>query len=603
MKSLIAVLVLCGAAQAQVLTGSLVGNVTDASGAGVPGAAVKITQVETNEARRSATNESGAFSFPAIPAGTYAVEVQKTGFQAAVQRDIVVRANTSVRADFGLQVGTVSQNVEVTAAAALLQTEGADVRAEIGTKMLEDMPLPPGRNFQNLLVNVPGITPPVNANSARSLTYMANGVNRAANVMTIDGASVESTWLQQVSAYVPGLESIEVVNVESNTYDAAQGFAGGAAVNVQVKSGTNQFHGSAFEYNFNNAMIARPFFLPANQPNPKSILNDFGGTIGGPIKRNKLFFFGSYDGILTRQNANGYYTVPTAAIKAGDMSADPTAIYDPNTGTATGTGRTPFPGNKIPAAQISPIAAQIAQLTPLPNVPGNLLANNYFADAPYEQNRYTTDAKMTYNVTDKLNLGVRFGWLHFYMDDPPAFGALGGPQLGSTGGAEGIGTGNVFSNTVTANYVVSPRLVIDGYFGYTLQDSNQEPPGLSQNVGLDVLHIPGTNGTNPAEGGWPAFSVSSYTALGNGSTVPFYFHNGNYQYVANGNWTNGSHTVRFGVDTLKKNLNMFQELNQASGSFTFANGITGLNGGPAQNQYNSYAAFLLGLSSSISKGE
>lgn len=608
MKSLIAVLMLCAAAQAQVLTGSLVGNVTDASGAAVPGASVKITQTETNEARQSATNESGAFSFPAIPAGTYAVEVQKSGFQAAVERGIVVRANTSVRADFALQVGTVSQNVEVTAASALLQTEGADVRAEIGTKMLEDMPLPPGRNFQNLLVNVPGITPPVNANSvsanpARSLTYMANGVTRAANVMTIDGASVESTWLQQVSAYVPGLEAIEVVNVESNTYDAAQGFAGGAAVNVQVKSGTNQFHGSAFEYNFNNAMIARPFFLPANQPNPKSILNDFGGTIGGPIKRNKLFFFGSYDGILTRQNANGYYTVPTAAIKAGDMSADPTAIYDPNTGTASGTGRTPFPGNKIPAAQISPIAAQIAQLTPLPNVPGNLLANNYFSDAPYQQNRYTTDAKATYNVTDKLNLGVRFGWLHFYMDDPPAFGALGGPQLGSTGGAEGIGTGNVFSNTVTANYVVSPRLVVDGYFGYTLQDSNQEPPGLSQNVGLDTLHIPGTNGTNPAEGGWPAFSISSYTALGNGSTVPFYFHNGNYQYVANGNWTNGSHTVRFGVDTLKKNLNMFQELNQASGSFSFANGITGLSGGPAQNQYNSYAAFLLGLPSSIAKGE
>jgi Carboxypeptidase regulatory-like domain/TonB dependent receptor len=609
MKSMMLIAALCAMpAYSQVLTGSLVGNVTDASGAAVPGAAVKITQVETNEARQGATNDSGAFSFPAIPAGTYNVEVQKSGFQAAVERGIVVRANTAVRADFALQVGTVSQNVEVTAAAALLQTEGADVRAEIGTKTLEDMPLPPGRNFQNLLINVPGVTPPVNANSvsanpARSLTYMANGVNRSGNVMTIDGASVESTWLQQVSAYVPGLEAIEVVNVESNTYDAAQGFAGGAAVNVQVKSGTNQWHGSAFEYNFNNAMIARPFFLPANQPNPKSILNDFGGTYGGPLKRNKLFFFGSYDGILTRQNANGYYTVPTAAIKAGDMSADPLAIYDPGTGTASGTGRTPFPGNQIPAGRISPIAQQIAALTPLPNVPGNLLANNYFSDAPYQQNRDTTDAKVTYNATDKLNLGVRFGWLHFYMDDPPAFGALGGPQLGSTGGAEGIGTGNVFSNTVTANYVVSPRLVIDGYFGYTLQDSNQEPPGLSQNVGLDVLKIPGTNGTNPAEGGWPAFSVSSYTALGNGSTVPFYFHNGNYQYVANGNWTNGSHTVRFGVDTLKKNLDMFQELNQASGSFTFANGVTGLSGGPAQNQYNSYAGFLLGLPTSIAKGE
>jgi len=370
-----------------------------------------------------------------------------------------------------------------------------------------------------------------------------------------------------------------------------------------VKSGTNQIHGSAFEYNFNNGMIARPFFLPVTSPNPKSILNNWGGTLGGPIKKNKLFYFVSYDGNFTRQNASGYYTVPTAAIRSGDMSADPTAIYDPSTGTASGTGRTPFPGNIIPAGRISPIAQKIANLTPLPNVPGNLLANNYFADGPYKQNRDTTDAKVTYNATDKLNFGVRFGWLHYYMDDPPAFGAIGGPQLGSTGGAEGIGSGNVFSNTATVNYVVSPRFVIDGYFGYTLQDSNQEPPGLNQNVGLQLLGIPGTNGSNPAEGGWPAFSISSYTALGNQSTVPFYFHNGNYQYVANGNWTNGSHTIRFGVDTLRKELNMFQELNAASGSFSFSNGTTGLSGGPVQNQYNSYASFLLGLASTISKGE
>jgi hypothetical protein len=594
--------------KAQALYGSLVGNVTDASSASVPGANVKITQIETNESRESATNGAGVFSFPSIPAGTYTVEVRKTGFQTALQRQIVVRSNSVVRADAALQVGTVSQNIEVTSAAAALQTDGADVRAEISSKTLEDTPLPPGRNFQNMLITVPGITPPQNANSvsanpARSLAFQASGVTRSGNVMTIDGANVESTWIQEVAAYVPSLEAIEVVNVAANSYDAAQGFAGGAAVNVQVKSGTNQIHGSAFEYNFNNAMIARPFFLPATSPNPKSILNNFGGTVGGPIKKNKLFYFLSYDGNLTRQNASGYYTVPTAAIKSGDESADPTAIYDPATGAANGTGRTIFPGNIIPANRISSIAQKIVALTPLPNVPGNLLANNYFADGPYTQNRNTTDAKVTYNITDKLNLGVRFGWLNYIMNDPPAFGALGGPQLGSTGGAEGAGTGNVFSNTVTANYAVTPRFVIDGYFGYTLQDSNQEPPGLSQNIGSDVLGIPGTNGTNPAEGGWPAFSVSSYTALGNQSTVPFYFHNSNYQTVANGNWTNGTHTIRFGVDTLKKDLNMFQELNQASGSFSFAPGLTGLSGGPAQNQYNSYAAFLLGDASTIAKGE
>ena len=606
--SLLFLLLTPGSSHCQDLFGSLIGNVTDPSHAAIGGASVRITNAGTGEVRATQTSSSGLYSFPSISTGRYTVEIGMQGFETVKQQDIAIGNGDAVRIDVVLPVGTKAETVEVTSESEVLQTEGADIRAEIVSKTLQDTPLPPGRNFQNLLVTVPGITPPINSNSvsanpARSLAYMANGASRSGNVMTVDGASVESTWLQQVSSYVPGLEAIEVVNVASNSYDAAQGFAGGAAVNVQVKSGTNQIHGSGFEYNFNNAMIAHPFFLPAGQPNPKSIVNDFGGTLGGPIVRNRLFYFLSYNAILTRQNASGYYTVPTAAIKSGDESASPVAIYDPATGTISGTGRTPFAGNIVPQSRISPIAAKIASMTPLPNLPESLLANNYFADGPYEQDRGTTDAKVTYRASDKLNFGVRFGWLHFRMNDPAAFGDMGGPQLGSTGGAEGIGLGNVFSNTVTANYVFNPRFVIDGYFGYTLLDSNQEPPGMNQNVGLDVLGIPGTNGTNPAEGGWPAFSVSSYTALGNQSTVPFYFHNGNSQYVASGNWTNGAHTVRFGVDTLRKQLDMFQELNQASGSFSFSGGLTGLSGGPAQNQYNSYAAFLLGLASTAAKGE
>jgi hypothetical protein len=594
-------------AHSQVLYGSLVGNVTDPSSAGVFGAIVRITQLETNQSRQTQTSDTGIYSFPAIPAGAYAVEVRKSGFQTATRQEVAVRNNSVVRVDFTLLVGTLTENIQVTAEAAALQTDGADVRAEIAPKALENLPVPPGRNFQNLLVMVPGVTPPQNANSvsanpARSLAFMAGGVERSGNVMTIDGASVESTWLQQIAAYVPSLESVEIVNVETNSFDAAQGFAGGAAVNVQVKGGSNQIHGSAFEYNFNNAMTAKPFFLPSGQPNPKSILNQFGGTVGGPIKRQKLFYFLSYDGALTRQNASAYGTVPTAAIRSGNMSGSTTAIYDPQTGQLNGTGRTPFPGNLIPPSQIDPIAQKIVNLTPLPTFP-NLLANNYYASAPYSYTRDTTDAKVNYNVSAKLNLSARFGWIKYSMDDPPMFGALGGSPVSSAGGAAGLGHGNVFSNTVSGNYLLSAHFIVDAYFGYTLLDSNVEPPGLDRNVGLDILGIPGTNGPSRSAGGWPGFSVSSYSALGNQSTVPFYFHNGNYQYVASANWTNGAHTFRFGVDTLCKELNMFQELNQASGTFSFGPGTTGLSGGPSQNQYNSYASFLLGRPSSLAKGE
>jgi hypothetical protein len=397
------------------------------------------------------------------------------------------------------------------------------------------------------------------------------------------------------------MEAVETVNVVTNSFDAAQGFAGGAAVNVQVKSGGNQIHGSAFEYNFNNAMIAKPFFLPTGQPNPKSILNQFGGTVGGPIKKEKLFYFLSQDESLTRQNASVYGTVPTAAMTTGNMSGSTTPIYDPSTGQLNGTGRTTFPGNLIPQSRIDPIVQKIVNLTPPPTFP-SLLANNYYASAPYSFSRDTTDAKVNYYINDKLNISARFGWLKYTMDDPPMFGALGGTPVSSAGGAEGHGYGNVFSDTVSGNYMISNRLIVNAYFGYTLLDSNTEPPGLDQKVGLDVLGIPGTNGPSLAEGGWPAFAVSSFSALGNQSIVPSYFHNANRQYVANANWTNGAHSVRFGVDTLRKDLDMFQGSQQLSGSFSFSPGTTGLSGGPSQNQYNSYAAFLLGLPSTIAKG-
>ena len=294
--SLLFLLLTPGSSHCQDLFGSLIGNVTDPSHAAIGGASVRITNAGTGEVRATQTSSSGLYSFPSISTGRYTVEIGMQGFETVKQQDIAIRNGDAVRIDVVLPVGTKAEAVDVTSESEVLQTEGADIRAEIVSKTLQDTPLPPGRNFQNLLVTVPGITPPINSNSvsanpARSLAYMANGASRSGNVMTIDGASVESTWLQQVSSYVPGLEAIEVVNVASNSYDAAQGFAGGAAVNVQVKSGTNQIHGSAFEYNFNNAMIAHPFFLPAGQPNPKSIVNDFGGTLGGRLSEIACFTF------------------------------------------------------------------------------------------------------------------------------------------------------------------------------------------------------------------------------------------------------------------------------------------------------------------------
>ncbi|MBV9081353.1 MAG: carboxypeptidase regulatory-like domain-containing protein, partial [Acidobacteriaceae bacterium] len=380
----------------QVLYGSIVGAVMDPSKAAVPSAKVTITQGETNEQRTVTTDSSGVFSFPTIASGTYDVTVEKEGFETFTAQNVRVEVDQTARVNASLTVGNISQKVEVTSQTAELQTDSSEVRAEIGRKSLENLPVPVNRNYQNLLVMIPGFTPPINQNSqqanpAQGMSFSVNGATRNSNNMRIDGASSNNVWLAEVAGYVPGLESIDTVSVVTNSFDESQGLAGGAAVNVHIKSGTNEIHGSGFEYNINNDFIARPYFAPATQRQPKYINNDTGGTIGGPIIKNKLFYFVSYDGYFIRQNAGKYLTVPTAAIRSGDESASSTMVYDPNTGRSDGSGRTPFSGNKIPANRISPIAQKLVNITPLPNIP-DALANNYYATGNYGITHHTSDA-------------------------------------------------------------------------------------------------------------------------------------------------------------------------------------------------------------------
>src|SRR5437870_3266822 len=360
---------------AQTLYGGLVGNVHDASDAAVAGATVTITNVNTNQSRQTTTDEVGSYSFPTLEAGTYTLRVTKEGFSAVSQSDVVVSINNITRVNVNLVVGSVTETVNVTAETAMLQTDRSEVRAEITATSFANMPVTVGRNYQQLLRTVPGFRPPSNAHSvpsnpARALTFNVNGASYSINNTRIDGAANNAPWLPHISAFVPTLEAIETVNVVTNSFDAEQGLAGGAAVNVQIKSGTNNLHGSLFQFHTDNHLKAKPFFLPLGQDKPKLVDNEFGGAIGGPIKHDKVFFFASYEGGLHRELATQFGTVPTAAIKAGNMSGSTVAIYDPDTGDAvTGANRTPFVGNIVPTARISPIARKLADLTPLPNLP------------------------------------------------------------------------------------------------------------------------------------------------------------------------------------------------------------------------------------------
>src|SRR5438034_7220934 len=324
---------------AQVLYGSLVGNVTDESGAAIPGATVTITHRETGASRDAVTDATGAYRFPTLQSGTYTITVKLTGFRTFTRSDVQLTLNNVTRVDAPLQVGELSEMVTVTAASPLLQTERAEIRAELKERELVNLPVSLNRNYQNLFRVLPGFTPPENAHSvpsnpSRALVFNVNGASRSSNNIRIDGVSTTNIWLPHVADYVPALESLGEVHVVTNSFDAEQGLAGGSAINVQIKSGTNTIRGSAFEYHTNEKLRTQNYFAPPGTPKGAWRYNQYGGTIGGPVVRNRLFYFVSYEGTRDRQMLNRTVSVPTEAVRRGDLSASSTPIYDPLTGTS-----------------------------------------------------------------------------------------------------------------------------------------------------------------------------------------------------------------------------------------------------------------------------
>jgi len=245
--------------EAQVLYGSIVGNVKDATGAVLPGATVLITHNETKATREAITDGTGAYRFPTVQTGTYTVVATMSGFQQYTRNDVPVTLNTVTRVDIAMPVGQLQENVTVSAESEVLQTERAEVRSELRARELQDLPVPLGRNYQELFRTLPGFTPPADAHSipsnpSRALTFNVNGASNQGNNTRIDGVSSTNVWLPHVVAYVPALESIETVNVVTNNFDAEQGITGGAAVTVITKSGTNTLRGTGFAMHDNSAL-------------------------------------------------------------------------------------------------------------------------------------------------------------------------------------------------------------------------------------------------------------------------------------------------------------------------------------------------------------
>jgi hypothetical protein len=603
-----AVLAACIAAaspstHAQVLYGSITGNVVDSSGAALPGATVKIEQTETKLTRELVTDAGGAYHFTAVPSGTYTISIAMSGFRG-FKRDVPVSLNSVARVDARLEIGQLTESVMVSAESPVLQTDRAEVRSELNAKELQNLPVPLGRNYQQLFKTLPGFTPPADAHSvpsnpSRALVFNVNGASQSSNNTRIDGVSTTNIWLPHVAAYVPALESLEAVNVVTNSFDAEQGLAGGSAINVQIKSGTNELKGSAFEYYTNEQMRELNHFSPAGTPKGDWSYHQFGATLGGPIRRNKVFYFGSYESTRDKQQASRTISVPTEALRRGDLSASTSPIYDPATGAANGAGRTVFPGNVIPDNRIDPIAKKIIGLMPLPNLPGE--TNNYFVQAPFEFNRWTIDTKVNWNATSKLNIFGRYSHLDFWTFNQAVYGdVLQGVPI--AGGNPGTGQGYTANFSTGGTYVISPNLVADTHFGYVRMYTDVAHSDIGQNKGMDLLGIPGLNGTRAFEGGMPVFDFNTFQDVGITELyMPYTRNDDQYQTVVNFNWMKGKHNVRAGTDIYFQAMNHIQpELSGgtnfgARGGFRFNGGPTQIPGGPGGNLYNAWGSFLLGL--------
>lgn len=636
---------------AQVLYGSLVGNVTDPNGAAVSGAKVEVTNLATGGVSSVTSDDRGVYSLNDLQVGSYKVTISRASFKTTIREDVRIEANKTYRFDAALEVGGVEETVVVTATEeATLQTDRGDVNVTQSERQINNLPLfgSIGRNYQSLIYLVPGTTRGTGGffingsgtednsaagNPQRSMSFNVNGVSRLQNNTKIDGSSVIYPWLPGNTVYVPPAEAIQEVNIVTNAFDAEQGLAGGAAVNVSIKTGGNDFHGAGWGYDTNSRFRSRTFFQPVNQPkNPKNILAQFGYALSGPIivphfgeggpkiwsGKNKLFFFTDLERTTQRNAAGGTFSVAGANLRPdanGNVNFTGTGItvYDPLSSPDPRL-RKPFPNNTIPANRIDFASLELLKRLPLPNVPG--IQNNFAATGIGSFNRTNIDNKINY-ASDNLSLWGRYSRSPTIIIDPPIFGEISGPAL--NGGQLGTAPGliNVFG--LGASYTFTPTIVLDGNIGYTRQRLGAEGFDLVSNFGLQTLQIPGTNGPDRLQGGVPSFQIGAgWTNIGNDNTGnPFIFRDNQYVGAANLSWLKGAHSFRFGVDYLNAQLNHFQPQGGAfqtvRGTFGFSGNATALQGCPqnakvedcedkgfvrspaAANRFNNWADFLLGL--------
>jgi hypothetical protein len=570
--------------------GEVTGHVSDPSGAAVPGAKISLTNVATNAVRTVVSTVSGDYTFPAVAPGQYNVKVEQAAFKTA-SSSIQVQVQQTVRLDFALEIGQVSETVEVSASAQMLQSENLSLGTVVENKGITELPLN-GRNYLSLVAlsaNANTLSPMSGQAGGRQGGERANqsisaGGNRIMfDYFTLDGVSNTDP---NFSTYVvlPSIDAIQEFKVQTGVYPAEFGHQS-TQINVLTKSGGNVYHASLFEFLRNDRFDAMPYSFTATHPAKSPFKwNDYGFELDGPVRipglfdlRNRLFFMVNDEWKAQRQNSQSVYSVPTAAMFQGDFSAWPTTIYDPTKLDGSGN-KMPFPSNKIPADRIDPISKKFLKYYVSSNLPG--FSNNYTQMNSSPNNRQALTARMDFVESAKSQWTGRFSW--------------GDEDQSSTGisvtGSKIITNYRQYLGTNTRT--ITPTLVNEARFGYTKLSNALGTRSAYTTDAVSDIGIPGLQAGDPVAWGVPmaSFAGNGFVAIGDAQDGPFFIDDNNLQVVDNVAWTRGKHSLRFGFEFTRQNYNQIG--NQFSrGQFAFQANATmssDKKGGDA------FADFLLG---------
>jgi hypothetical protein len=544
---------------AQGLFGTISGTVADSSGAVVPGATVKVINAGTGVVTKLATNSEGVYSAGSLNPGLYDVQAELTGFKTAVVKGVTLEVNANAKVDLTIQVGAASETVSVSAESTFLQTQQSNVSQAVTAQQLQDLPVQSaaGRSVWNLVPLAAGVTQQIGGGGYALDNMRINGGRPRMDDYLVDGTSVEAVVFGG-PVVLPSVDSIQELNVQTNAFSAEYGKVSGGVISAVTKTGTNQIHGTAYEYLKNDVLNARNFFAATRLP---LRYNEFGGSLGGRILRDKLFFFAEVQGVRNPSSSPQVdYLVPSAAFRAGDLSAITTALKDPATGQ-------PYPNNRVP---VSPIAQKLLQMYPAPNggpsgQPGADYWNGVFSTSS-SYNRF--NPRVDWNASSKDRF---FGTYHFQRNRFNNATAFGGTQAGTS-----FARNNDRAMTVGWTRSFSPSLVNDFRFGMSHHDALRTTNGYGVSTpadfgisGFPECNLPDSNG----KCGAPTIGIGGYTGIGGGSAM-LAEPSGQMQYADTLSKVIGRHMVKIGGEIRRSRIDNIQP-NQLTGSFAFNGKGTG----------------------------